>query len=151
MKAILNPDGTFRELVDSDKSTAPDRTRMWVPTEPPVPGADEVVEEIAPLIDDTTATQRWAVRAKTRDELVPAEVPFGAFVAALELAGVNPADVAARIEQIPDIATRIVVRYKWNRATVALRDDPVLRQFGADLGFTDAQMDQLFVVAKQIW
>lgn len=68
-KAILNSDGTFRMLVPDDASTAPDQTRVWVPTEPPGPGDGEVVEESAPLVGPVVVTQQWTVRAKTADEL----------------------------------------------------------------------------------
>ena len=68
-KAILNPDGTFRMLVPDDASTAPDQTRVWVPTELPTVPDNEVLVEAAPLIDATTATQQWTTRPKTADEL----------------------------------------------------------------------------------
>jgi hypothetical protein len=43
--------------------------RLWAPTEAPVAQAGQVVEAAAPIIDATTATQAWAVRSKTADEL----------------------------------------------------------------------------------
>lgn len=66
-KAVLNADGTFRMLVDSDASTADEQTRVWVPTVPTV-GEGQIAEEIAPLIGETTATQQWNVRDKTDAE-----------------------------------------------------------------------------------
>lgn len=60
-KAILNADGTFRGLVPINANTAPEQTRTWVPTVAVV-GEGEIAEPDEPLIDETTATQRWKVR-----------------------------------------------------------------------------------------
>lgn len=67
MKAILNPDGTFRGLVPDGAQTDASRTRVWVSTEPPVLTDSEVAESTI-VIDETNATQVWQVRPKTDDE-----------------------------------------------------------------------------------
>lgn len=59
MKAILNPDGTFRGLVSDDTQTDASRTREWVTTEPPTPNAGFAVAEGPPTVTETQATQTW--------------------------------------------------------------------------------------------
>lgn len=59
MKAILNPDGTFRGLVSDETPTAADRTREWVTTEPPAPNAGHAVAEGAPTVTETQVVQTW--------------------------------------------------------------------------------------------
>ena len=68
MKAILNPDLTFRELVPDSFVTDPTRTRAWVPAQPPSVTAGEVAVESV-LVTETEAQQVWTVRAKTTAEL----------------------------------------------------------------------------------
>ena len=59
MKAILNPDGTFRGLVSDDTQTDASRTREWVPTDPPTPDAGFTVAEGPPTVAETQAIQTW--------------------------------------------------------------------------------------------
>lgn len=59
MKAILNPDGTFRGLVSDDTQTDASRTREWVFTTQPAAETGHAVREGAPQITETQAIQTW--------------------------------------------------------------------------------------------
>lgn len=147
-KAILNPDGSFRELVPDDTRTAPDRTRTWVPTDPPIPGADEVVEEIAPLIDETTVTQRWQVRAKTRDERVPAEIATWRFRAAIKLTGKY--DTVLAVLAALEEPTKTVAFAQFEYSNTTERDHPLIEALGAQVGLNRDQLDELFILGASL-
>lgn len=152
MKAIVS-NGQFIRLEPDGAVTDPDSTYVWVDSDPPVGQPDAGVVLVAGVtIDEVqrTVTRTWTTRPKTRDELVPTEVPFGAFQAALELAGVDLAGVEAALDLLPE-PQRTVAKWKWLKATKAERDDQLLRQIGYQVGKTDAEIDQVFVVAKAIW
>lgn len=68
MKALLTESGEFERLIDDSSESDPTRTRTWVPTERPPVLANEVLVELAPLIDEITATQQWTTRPKTDAE-----------------------------------------------------------------------------------
>jgi hypothetical protein len=59
MKAILNPDGTFRGLVSDDTATDETRTRAWAFTTPPQAEDGMRAIETAPAYDGVTFTQSW--------------------------------------------------------------------------------------------
>jgi hypothetical protein len=59
MKAILNPDGTFRGLVTDDTATDETRTRAWVPTAAPAAEPGMAVMQGPPTVGETTVTQTW--------------------------------------------------------------------------------------------
>ena len=60
MKAILNPDGTFRMLVIDEAQTDASRTREWVATEPPAAEPGMRVVEGYPIVTETQVIQIWA-------------------------------------------------------------------------------------------
>lgn len=67
MKAILNPDGTFRGLVSDNTQTDASRTREWVPVAPPaVSDSEALIESVT--ITETQAIQTWTTRPKTDAE-----------------------------------------------------------------------------------
>lgn len=78
--------------------------RLWVPVAAPT-SATQVVHEVAPIIDATTATQTWALRDRTAQE-----------VEALAIS-----DERAKAQEIlDDIQTqRAVTRATWDGYTAA--------------------------------
>lgn len=59
-------------------------------------------------------------------------------------------DVDAAIEAIPDAATKRVAQIEWEYAQDVRRDWPMLNQVAAQMGMTDAQIDELFIMAAAL-
>ena len=79
----------------------------------------------------------------------PAPIPVvSRFQAKAALAGVGLLDTAEAM--MADPATPVIARIAWQDAMEFRRDSPTLLAMGAQLGMTDAQLDQLFEVARGI-
>jgi hypothetical protein len=64
--------------------------------------------------------------------------------------GISLDTVAQMIASIQDDTTRAAAQVRWEYGLVVLRDDPLVQQMGAALGFTTEQMDAAFLAASQI-
>jgi hypothetical protein len=64
--------------------------------------------------------------------------------------GIALETVAGMIAAIPDETIRKIAQVRWEYGLVVLRDDPLVQQMGAALGFTTEQMDAAFLAASQI-
>lgn len=109
-------------------------------------------------ITDTTATQTWTVLDKPSADApvvtvapsdVPNEVPMWAVRDLIESMGLL-SQVDAMIEAIPDAAARRKTRNQWQYGNFIVRSHPMILALGAQLGFTEAQVDDLFRQASQL-
>lgn len=125
------------------------------PVEPPAFDPEtERAEELPPALVNGAWTQQWAVRDLTPEELAARlQARREAMVvsrfqaeAALHLAGVLD-DVEA---VIADPATDPLVQIAWNRVTEFRRLSPMIAGIALALGWSDAQLDQLFETAAGI-
>ncbi len=82
------------------------------------------------------------------ESLVPQEVPFWAFRAVLELAGLTPT-VSTLIEGIPGEAG-VVARNQWEFATIAERQNPTILSLANALGLPESQVDAYFTQAAAL-
>lgn len=87
-------------------------------------------------------------------ELTPPPKPVSVTPAQIRLwlisNGISLDTVAQMIAAIPHEATREAASVRWEYGLVVLRDDPLVQQMGAALGFTTEQMDAAFLHASQI-
>lgn len=59
-------------------------------------------------------------------------------------------DVEAAIEAIADATTKRVAQIEWEYAQEVRRDWPLLNAVAAQMGMTDAQIDELFTLAATL-
>lgn len=102
----------------------------------------------------STLTAKVAELEATIVELTPPPKPESVTPAQIRLwliaNGISLGTVAQMIAAIPHEATREAASVRWEYGLVVLRDDPLVQQMGASLGFTSDQMDVAFLAASQI-
>ncbi len=59
-------------------------------------------------------------------------------------------DVDAAIAAIPDPVQRKAAQIEWEYAAIVERNSALIQQLAPALGMTEAQMDELFVVAARL-
>ena len=90
--------------------------------------------------DDMT---RYIVQGGELVEPVPEGItPRQAKIALLQAGLLD--DVEAAVAAIPDETTRRIAQVEWEYAQEVRRDWPLLVQVAAQMGLTDAQVDELF-------
>lgn len=101
-----------------------------------------------------TLTARVAELETTIVELTPPPKPESVTPAQIRIwllsNGIELETVAGMIAAIPDETIRKIAQVRWEYGLVVLRDDPLVQQMGAALGFTTEQMDAAFLAASQI-
>ncbi len=104
----------------------------------------------------STERQRWetqfTIRALTAEELaarIPQSVTMRQGRLALLQFGML-SNVDAALAAMPDATQRQAAQIEWEYATEILRDSPLVQQLGGALGLSDAQFDQLFVLAATL-
>ena len=94
--------------------------------------------------------QAWLAAGNTPEPYVASVVipfsvtPFQAKAAILQ-AGLLPAVEAALATASP------IAQLAWSDATEFTRDSPTINALAAQLGLTDAQVDDLFIAASQVF
>ena len=93
----------------------------------------------------------WLAAGNTPDPYIPppppipfSVTPFQAKAAILQ-AGLLPAVEAALATASP------IAQLAWSDATEFTRDSPTIAALAAQLGLTDAQVDDLFIAASQVF
>lgn len=81
---------------------------------------------------------------------VPAVVTNSQCRDALTLAGIMPGDVMAVINLIPDPVQKQLATNKWEYANVIERNHPMIALMAPLLGFSEAQIDDLFRQAANL-
>jgi hypothetical protein len=90
-----------------------------------------------------------ALPALPQDDGVPLEVSRRQARQALRLAGKLDL-VQLAIDAIADPLQRGMMQDEWDESVVFQRHRPSLLQMGAAIGLTDADMDQLFILAGSL-
>ena len=119
----------------------------------------EALADLQADLDNATATVATlqatiASLEATIVELTPPPKPLSVTPAQIRLwlisNGISLDTVAQMIAAIPHEATREAAQVRWEYGLVVLREDPLVQQMGAALGFTTEQMDEAFLHASQI-
>lgn len=87
--------------------------------------------------------------APSTPDAVPDVVSAYQARAALIMAGLDD-EVQAAIDAIGDPVGRKLTQNAWDKAATVRRDSPFTQTLAAALGLSDAQLDNLFIVAAQV-
>lgn len=120
--------------------------------QPPYNALTQKVEEGTPELIDGVWVQQWVVVELTPEEQAEAlqVARYKAWLTAanFRIGLYNMGELERVDEYIAQPTTSEDVKIMYNYATVFERMNPTLIQIATDLGFTDAQLDQLFEVGQ---
>jgi hypothetical protein len=148
---LLNPDGSFPAWADVAALEAAG-VKFVVPTEAPRPEPGYRIEEGEPVLDEYgTWRQTWVQVALPPPRPAPVPQVVTMRQARLALLGAGLLDsVDAALAAIQDATERRAAQITWEYAQEVRRNDPMVITLGDAFGLTEAQKDELFVVAASL-
>lgn len=153
MKVLLNQDRTFCRFVTSveESSFDPSLLMEYVSMQEPEYDKTTCVAESFIVVHQEYASQAWRIRQKSPSELeisVPEEIPLWAFRTAIRKSGLKPA-IDALLNALPEeVKADAMEHYEYGN--YIMRRHPLVLALGSQLGLTEKQIDEIFLMAKTL-
>ena len=119
----------------------------WLPaTFATVPEGEHITSQTWMLTDGVMVQ---SITTEPIPVVIPDITPLQLVLGLLSV-GITEAQVEALINAIPDETERAVALATWDKASTIERDHQLIVSMGAQFGFTDTQLDDLFIAAKEL-
>jgi hypothetical protein len=138
-------DGTFHDLdaetFDGMAESKKEILRPWIVTERPQASPTQALVDGGIVVTDEDARREWTLRERTADELRITVTPRQIRQA------LNAAGLRSQVEAAVSAADQDTKDW-WEFATTFESDHPVLLVMAGALGMSDAQVQQVFEIAR---
>lgn len=147
-----NPDTSFGEGWQGGVVNGREYVRVASGTQPPYDADTQTCVAGQPELIDGVWTQSWTVRDLTEEEIEAKLQAMRAGMRATKRQAILALDAAGMLEDLDAAlaAAPALVQRVWEATAIVERTDPMLAQMQPVLGWTDEQLDDLFLAAAQL-